>query len=449
MKHNIRVLAIALVGIVGNCIALLVTGCATDSQKRAGATDVPPASGDGSIVQGRTDKTAPQLPDSGAMGKQRDADRRLYLQTKAVAEDLLRQERYDEAAEEYWKAAVRNPRACKSLLVDFYRSRKSTRTATPPRKYAERYLEQLARAICPESEAKRMEFPCFALVAREETIQSKILELWCSRNEDDIERAIELSQRHIKVKDGLFVRRLDTGNGEFFPLLSEKEARKLNGDVRSAPITGWKICLLDRVSFGTDDVVSAQLADDPYLTLCKREFRLMRELCQHLGAMSIEFTDSVEHYEAAQKQGTAAVNVETPLFVGAGNAEYEEAYSRYESFFLTTRAKFNGGKGADRIKRGREDYSSELNARLDDGHPDFCALEMARKSQNQLTHWAWKYSYEENGDKSLIAKLKIGCRILGVPIGGLVSASWQETEKWERQKKWYLLATFPKSKVVD
>ena len=136
-------------------------------------------------------------------------------------------------------------------------------------------------------------------------------------------------------------------------------------------------------------------------------------------------------------------------FVGAGNAEYEEAYSRYENFFLATRANFNGGKGADRIRRGREDYSLELNARLDDGHPEFCALEMARKSQNQITHWAWKYSYEEEGDKSLMAKLKIGCRILGVPIGGLVSASWQETEKWERQKKWYLLASFPKSKVVD
>ena len=432
------------------CIALLVAGCVTDSQKRAGPTAAPPALGDGRAVQGTADKATPQLPDSEASRRQRDGDRRLYLQTKAVAEDLLRQGRYDEAAEEYWKAAIRNPRACKSLLVDFYCSRKSTRTETPPSKYAHLYLNQLAKAICPESDARQLEFPCFALVAREETIRDKTIELWCSRDKDDIERAIELSQRGIMIRDGLFVRKLQTGGEESLPLLSEKEAGKLSGDIRSVPISGWKLCLLDCADIGTGTGVSAQLADDPYLVLCKREFRLMRELCQHLGAKSVEITDFEERYEEVGKHGEAELKVETPLFGGAGSAEYEEAYSRYRKFLLATSAKFNGGRGADKIKRGRENYSPGLKARLNEGNPDYCALEIGRKNaQNQVTLWGWEYSYEENGDKSLMARLKIGCKILGVPIGGLVFASWQETEKWERQKKWYLIAAFPESKVVD
>ena len=152
----------------------------------------------------------------------------------------------------------------------------------------------------------------------------------------------------------------------------------------------------------------------------------------------------------AKKHGVASISVNTPFFGGVGKAEYKETYSQYKSSFASAEAKFNSGKGSNVIKRGRDDYSWALQTRLENREKDFCDLENARKdSHNQITHWEWKYCYEEKGDRSLMAKLKIGCRIFGIPIGSDVSASWEQTEKWERNKKWYLLVTFPESKIVD
>jgi hypothetical protein len=176
----------------------------------------------------------------------------------------------------------------------------------------------------------------------------------------------------------------------------------------------------------------------------------MRELCQKLGAKSVEITDSEKRYKEMIRHGEVDLEIKAQQFGGAGKAEYEETYSHYKDFFATTSAEFNGGKGADRIKRSREEYSPELKARLENKDNDFCDLELLRKNaQNQVTHWAWVYSYKEKGDKNLMARLEAGCKILGVPIGGVVSPSWQKTEKWERQKKWYLIATFPESEIID
>ncbi len=306
----------------------------------------------------------------------------------------------------------------------------------------ENWANQQATANGLETQAEQLEFPCFAIVARETTIKAKILELW-RKHKDNMTK--ELVQRQIKVKDGLFVRKLNMGNGESFPLLSEKEAKQLYGDVGT--IYGWNLCFMDCVGSGASATVSVQRADNPYLVLCKREFRLMSELCQHLGAKSVVITDSEKRYEEVGKHGEAALKIKTKQFGGAGNADYEETYSQYTKSFAEISAEFNEGKGAAKIKRGHENYTPALKARLDKHVREFCDLEEARMRPNQITHWAWEYSYEEKGDKNLKARLEIGCRILD--IGGLASASWQKTEKWERQKKWYLIATFPKSEIVD
>ena len=309
-------------------------------------------------------------------------------------------------------------------------------------------LVELVKGRCPESPARQLEFPCFALVAPEDTIRKRTIKLWDWGDKDNVVNDLVL--RPIKIKDGLFVRKLNTGDGEFFPVLSVDEAKQLSGNIQPGLISGWNLCLMDSVGSGASATVSLYRADNPYLVLCEREFRLMSELCQKLGAKSVKITDSEKRNEVVGKHGEAGLKINTQQFGGAGNADYEKTSSQTTAFLANTFVEFNGGKGEDKIKRGREDYTPELKARLDKGDPDFCHLERDRKtSHNQTTHWEWKYNYEEKGDKSLMAKLQIGCKILGVDASGVISSSWREKEKWERQKQWYLIATFPKSEIVD
>ena len=428
---------------------LVAAGCSTNSQNKSNAASMSSAFGNGYTIHGG-DEATPQPIDGDADGKKRQEDHFFRISTEAIAKDMLKKKRYDDAAKEYWEAAIKNPRACKSLLIEFYSKLKSKKTETTPSEYADRYLGELANAICPKDKARQLVFPCFVLVTPEEKIKKKMQEWWCSRNKDDIECAIEFAQRRVKVKDGLFVRELKTEDGGSIPILSDTEAKSLLGDVRSSEISNGCLCLLDKSSAEEGEIIYANLAKYPYLELCKREFRIMCELCRHLGAASVRFTDLEDCYNEAKKHGVASISVNTPFFGGVGKAEYKETYSQYKSSFASAEAKFNSGKGSNVIKRGRDDYSWALQTRLENREKDFCDLENARKdSHNQITHWEWKYCYEEKGDRSLMAKLKIGCRIFGIPIGSDVSASWEQTEKWERNKKWYLLVTFPESKIVD
>ena len=411
-----------------------------DSRKQAEVAQVQPS----------TSNAAPRkAPARTSTSDDKEANWRTKVMTEAYAQDLIDRRQFDDAARFYWKSAIRNPVACKGLLVDFYASKSSKKTEDKkPHEYAAEYLQRLADAIYPKEKAVDPGYPRFAFVAEDDAIQSKLNEeLWSSRDKEKIERAIRLAGWRLKIAEGVYARKLEVGEGEFFPLISLSDAKKLRGTVRTTPISGWRLCLLEKPQLGD---VHITLVDDPYLELCKREFRLMRELCRQLGAKSIVCFDEDVSWKQGEQNGEGGIAISKGgVFDANANLKYQKTYEDYASFFGKLSCTFNGGKGSTVIRRGQEGYSAELRDRLVHD-PQFQSIWNDRMDEkNQATTGDFSYSIEKSGYSSLNASIQAGCRILGIPFGAFVSASWEQSESWERRKKWGLHAEFPISKIVD
>ena len=413
-----------------------------DSRKQAEAAQVQPS----------TSNAAPRkTPARTSTSDVKELNRRTKVTTEAYAQDLIDRRQFDDAARIYWNSAIRNPVACKGLLVDFYASKLSKRTEDKkPHEYAAEYLQRLADAIYPKEKAEDPGFPRFAFVAEDDAIQSKLNEeLWSSRDKEKIERAIRLAGWRLKIAEGVYARKLEVGEGEFFPLISLSDAKKLRGTVRTTPVSGWKLCLLEKPQFGPG-AVHVTLVDDPYLELCKREFRLMKELCRKLGAKSIVCFDEDVSWKHGEQNGEGGIAISKGgVFDAEANVKYQKTYEDYASFFEKLSCKFNGGKGSAVIRRGLEEYSAELRERLENDKQFRSIWNDRMDEKNQATTGNFSYSIEKSGYSSLNASIQAGCRILGIPFGAFVSASWEQSESWEKRKKWGLHAEFPISKVVD
>lgn len=351
----------------------------------------------------------------------------------------------DADAEFRWAVAKYDPNRFWRLLDDFYVEHRYFRsTKQDPAYYIKKHIYAVAEKKYPETKAEDVPLPSWCLVARRETIENKIAELWQTRDKKKLEVGLNLAAKHrAKLPGNTFVRMI-VQDGKPLPVIARED---ISSQAFSVPLDDWSICLLEPSQNGGFNIVPV---DDPAEFFDERYVRMMWELCQHLGAKKFKFLgEAIEDSESEGKASASARVNAGPVFVN-GTASYKKNTSEHALRLESIASEFKNGASWSSSVSGKHEYDLILKRQLSVEEKSktgmLYAIDKARRNKsNPMTGQCYLF-YKYNGEKQeeIVATLKTGCSVFGIfPIGTGLSAEVQKTAKMNRDKTWVFEVEFP------
>ena len=361
---------------------------------------------------------------------------------RKLLETLMKDKKnLDAKTQVLWAKAVYDPVHFKKELFDFYEGRewkKTKKADSYPEDYVKRYVYDLADKHLTEEKT----LPTYCLVASNREIEDKIVECFQSRDRKKLEAGLGLAARRaIRLPDGKYGREF-----KGIPVLEVSDVPE-----QVEPLLRWSLFYLEKADDGKG-VEYIYLNPEQYTSpeefLDERYVDAMLELCQRLGARSIEFkgVDEKKTKLDAKAQAEAGVNAGLISLTAELDAKIEA--DEYTKRLRKISEQF---KGSSPDKSGMEGCSSYLKRKL--------AAE--EKAPGQLHHiYRSRMGIEGNAMEgnyvfyhvrnsktaiSLSADLQAGIKFLGIPLGTFadVKATAKKNEELSKVRAWEI--EFPQS----
>ena len=335
-----------------------------------------------------------------------------------------------------WAKAVHNPEKYIKELFDFYEGRqwrKEKKASVYPEVYVKRYVYDVADKL---HSTETLTLPTYCLVASKAEIESKIVDCFKSRNRKKLEAGLDLAaKRAIRLPDGKYARKFKE-----LPVLEPSDVPE-----QAEPLSGWNLFYLERSDDGNGVeyiYLDPRKYTSPEEFLDERYVDAMLELCQKLGARSIEFKGVDEKKTKLVVKGHADVEVNAGLLSLPAKLDANVEADEYTKQLRKISEKF---KGSPPDQSGTDGFSSYLKKKL----------EAEKKAPGQL-YRIWRsrtdqanamegkcvfyHVWNSNTRMSLSADLQAGFKFFGLPLGTFadVKVTAKKNEELSKVRAWVI-----------